>query len=259
MAFIRTKTQNGKNYYYLIESKLSSKSNTPRQKSKYLGKYQRACHIIEKLNISEDIKEIFLLSIKNKEQALNPDTYPLPINKYSCIVIDPPWFYELRKDDNTHRNRIPYLPMKIEEILKLPVPDLCDKEGTVLWLWFTNNHMLEASRCIQDWGFTLKTILTWEKISKNGTTRIGTGHWLRNCTEHCILATRGKVTSFSHSKKLTNEPTILKTRRREHSRKPEEFYTLVEHLCEGTKLEMFARQQREGWDTWGNEVNKFDS
>jgi N6-adenosine-specific RNA methylase IME4 len=259
MTFIRARTQNGKNYYYLIESKRSGESNTPRQKSKYLGKYQRACHIIEKLDIPKEVKEDFLLSIQKKEEELNPDAYNLPRKKYSCIVIDPPWFYELRKDDNTHRNRIPYPPMKIEEILKLPIPALCDEKGTVLWLWFTNNHMLEASSCIQHWGFTLKTILTWEKISKKGTTRIGTGHWLRNCTEHCILATHGNVTSFSHSKKLTNEPTILKAPRREHSRKPEEFYSLVEHLCEGTKLEMFARQQRKGWDTWGNEVNKFDS
>ncbi|HEY9635203.1 MAG TPA: MT-A70 family methyltransferase [Coleofasciculaceae cyanobacterium] len=258
MAFIRANTRNGKNYYSLVESKRVSGSNTPRQKSKYLGTYQKACLAIKELNISQDEKENFLLCIKEKEGKQNPDLYNLPTKKYSCIVIDPPWFYKLRKDDNTHRNRIPYPPMKIEEILKLPIPELCEEKGTVLWLWFTNNHMIEAGECIQKWGFTLKTILTWEKISKKGTTRIGTGHWLRNCTEHCILATHGNVTSFSHSKRLTNEPTILKAPRREHSRKPDEFYSLVEHLCDGTRLEMFARQQREGWDTWGNEVNKFD-
>src|SRR5579883_130287 len=179
--------------------------------------------------------------------------------QYQCIVIDPPWFYRLRKDDKTHRNRIPYPPMQIEEILELPIPDMCAEEGTVLWLWFTNNHLLEACDCIRHWGFELKTILTWEKVSKKGTPRIGTGHWLRNCTEHCILAVRGNVSSFSYSKKLTNESTILKAPRREHSRKPEEFYNLVDRLCNGTKLEMFARQKREGWDVWGNEVDKFDN
>lgn len=184
------------------------------------------------------------------------DKQDISAKTYSCVVIDPPWYYQLRKDDNTHRNRIPYPPMQPEEILRLPVPELCDKDA-VLWLWFTNNHMIEAANCISHWGFKLKTILTWEKVAKNGATRLGTGHWLRNCTEHCILATRGNVVSFSHSKRLTNQPTILKAERREHSRKPDEFYDLVEHLCTGSKLEMFARQKRIGWDAWGNEVDKF--
>lgn len=181
----------------------------------------------------------------------------LPNRTYQCLVIDPPWFYHLRNNDKTHRNKITYPAMQIEEILALPIPGLCDENGAVLWLWYTNNHVIEATDCIRHWGFQLKTILTWEKISQNGKTRLGTGHWLRNSTEHCILAVRGKVTSFSHSKKLTNQSTIIKAPRREHSRKPDEFYKLVEHLCEGTKLEMFARQRRVGWDYWGNEVDKF--
>ena len=174
------------------------------------------------------------IPVKNSKECL-------PSTTYNCLVIDPPWHYQLRKNDQTHRNKIPYTSLTIEEILALPIPQLCDPKGTVLWLWFTNNHLIEASRCLEHWGFNLKTILTWEKVSKNGTPRIGTGHWLRNCTEHCILATKGKVLSFSHTKKLTNQPTILKARRREHSRKPEEFYQLVEQLCEGTKLEIFRR------------------
>lgn len=180
------------------------------------------------------------------------------IGQYSCIVIDPPWFYKLRKDDVSHRNRIPYEPMRIEEILALPIKDLADPQGCVLWLWFTNNHMIEASQCLQEWGFTLKTLLTWEKVTKDGNPHIGTGHWLRNCTEHCALATKGKVKAFAGNT-LTNNSTILHARRREHSRKPEEFFQLVEKLCpEANKLEMFARQSRDGWVTWGNEATKFD-
>ncbi len=179
--------------------------------------------------------------------------------KYKCLVVDPPWFYHLRKNDKTHRNRIPYPPMKIEEILDLPIPKLCHKEGIVLWLWFTNNHMLEASQCLQVWGFEMKTILTWVKVSKAGNPRIGTGHWLRNCTEHCILATKGKPSSFSFQKLLTNQSTVLMAERREHSRKPEEFYQLVEHLCPESRFELFARTRRPGWDCWGNEVDKFSA
>ncbi|MBN3910570.1 MAG: adenine-specific DNA methyltransferase [Nostoc sp. NMS1] len=179
--------------------------------------------------------------------------------QYQCIVIDPPWFYRLRNQDKTHRNRINYKPMHIEEILSLPVPDLSDRTGSVLWLWYTNNHMVEAAQCLQTWGFELKTILTWEKVTKDGTkTHLGVGHWLRNSTEHCALAVRGNVKAFS-GRTLTNESTILHSPRREHSRKPENFYQLVDKLCPDiTKLEMFARESRDGWDCWGDQADLFD-
>ena len=179
--------------------------------------------------------------------------------QYQCIVIDPPWFYRLRNQDKTHRNRINYKPMHIEEILSLPVPDLSHPTGSVLWLWYTNNHMVEAAQCLQTWGFELKTILTWEKVTKDGTkTHLGVGHWLRNSTEHCALAVRGNVKAFS-GLTLTNESTILHSPRREHSRKPESFYQLVDKLCPDiTKLEMVARESRDGWDCWGDEALKFD-
>ncbi|UKP01139.1 MT-A70 family methyltransferase [Nostoc sp. UHCC 0870] len=179
--------------------------------------------------------------------------------QYQCIVIDPPWFYRLRSKDKTHRNRIPYEPMRTEEILALPIPELCDKSGCVLWLWFTNNHMIEAAQCLQVWGFELKTILTWEKVTKDGTkTHIGVGHWLRNSTEHCALAVRGNVKAFS-GRTLTNESTILHAKRREHSPKPPQFFELVDKLCpDMTKLEMFARESRDGWDSWGDEADLFD-
>jgi len=178
--------------------------------------------------------------------------------QYQCIVIDPPWFYRLRNQDKTHRNRIPYKPMKIEEILALPIPELCDPNGCVLWLWYTNNHMIEAAKCLETWGFDLKTILTWEKVTIAGTPHIGTGHWLRNCTEHCALGIRGNVKAFA-GRTLTNESTILRARRREHSRKPSAFLSMVDKLCPvERKLEMFAREERQGWDCWGDEANKFD-
>lgn len=178
--------------------------------------------------------------------------------QYQCIIIDPPWFYRLRSNDKTHRNRIPYKPMQTEEILALPVSELCDHNGCVLWLWYTNNHMIEAAQCLQHWDFTLKTILTWEKVTKVGNPHIGTGHWLRNCTEHCALAVRGNVKAFA-GRTLTNDSTILHAPRREHSRKPEIFHQLVDKLCpDMTKLEIFARESRDGWDCWGDEAGKFD-
>src|SRR5262245_65934682 len=96
--------------------------------------------------------------------------------------------------------------------------------------------MRDAFRVLDAWGFVEKTIVTWVKD------RMGTGDWLRGQTEHCILAVRGKPIVT-----LTNQTTVLHGPLREHSRKPDEFFALVEKLCPGTKLEMFCRRSREGW------------
>ena len=258
MSYIVASKRNSMNYYYIVDSVRTGKKTYPCQYRRYLGRYKQAIEKVNNLNIAQAEKEKFIINIQKKEEHSGNLLFNnLPDQKYSCIVIDPPWFYELRNKDLTHRNKIPYPPMKTEEILKLPIGSLSDPKGTVLWLWFTNNHILEASKCVEHWNFTIKTVLTWEKVAKNGNTRIGTGHWLRNCTEHCILATFGKVKSFSHLKKLTNQSTILHAQRREHSRKPDEFYELVEKLCDGNKLEMFARQKRQGWEAWGNQTDFF--
>jgi N6-adenosine-specific RNA methylase IME4 len=106
--------------------------------------------------------------------------------------------------------------------------------------------MRQAYQWRDAWGFTEKTILTWAKD------RMGVGDWLRGQTEHCILAVRGRPIVT-----LTNQTTILHAPLREHSRKPDEFYRLVESLCPGTRLEMFAREPRPGWAAWGAETEKF--
>ena len=177
---------------------------------------------------------------------------------YSALVIDPPWKYELRVTDKSHRNKIPYSSMSFEEISDLPIAQLAAPDGCVMFLWFTNNHMIEAAKLIEAWGFTHKGILTWEKISKKGNTRLGVGHWFRNSTEHCAIATKGKVLSFaSHSAIARKTTNLIKAERREHSRKPDEFYRLVEEVCTDSKLEMFARQRRQGWDCLGDQVDMF--
>ncbi len=258
MAFIAKRRVKGTNYYSLVKSlRVDGK---PRQEVlKHLGRYEDAVSEVSQLrSLSTAVKQGYLTRLAELEGLLDSEV-SLPKKAYECIVVDPPWYYGLRKNDKTHRNRIPYEPMQLEEILKLPIPELAAHGGCVLWLWFTNNHILEAGKCIEHWGFEVKTVLTWEKVSKAGATHIGTGHWLRNATEHCILAVRGQVTSFSTTKTLTNQPTIIKSPRREHSRKPDEFYDLVDCLCPNmTKLEMFARQKRPGWDVWGDQTEMFD-
>lgn len=166
-----------------------------------------------------------------------------PSGLYEVIVIDPPWAYEKRAEDESHRGRCPYPTMTVEEIksMKMPAADNC-----ILWLWTTNAFMHDAFHVLEAWGFTPKTILTWVKD------KIGLGDWLRGQTEHCILAVKGKPIVT-----LTNQSTVIYGPLREHSRKPDEFYQLVESLCPGRKLEMFARQKRDGWDVYGAETEKF--
>jgi N6-adenosine-specific RNA methylase IME4 len=109
--------------------------------------------------------------------------------------------------------------------------------------------MRHAFDIVEAWGFTQKTILTWVKD------RMGIGDWLRGQTEHCIMAVRGHLTTTP-----TNQTTVIHAPRREHSRKPEEFYALVEDLCPaaaGGRLDLFQRRPREGWQGHGNELQRF--
>lgn len=180
------------------------------------------------------------LKTRRQAEKLNTAPPPTPEGPFDVIVIDPPWTYDARGTDVTHRAANPYPSMKQEDLLALKIPA---KPNCVLWLWTTNAHMHEAYHLLEAWDFTPKTILTWAKD------QMGTGDWLRGKTEHCILATKGKPTVT-----LTNQTTLLQAHRGEHSAKPAEFYALVEGLCPGSRLDMFARGRRDGWFTFGDEV-----
>ena len=185
---------------------------------------------------------------------------PIASNEfYDCIAIDPPWQYDARVNDKTHRGRMDYPTMPIKDILALSVNQLA-ADNAVLWLWVTNSFLQEGFQCLDAWGFQYKTVLTWVKMSSKGTPHIGLGNWLRNATEQCLFAVKGDVKSFSKQGILKGDANVIFAPRREHSRKPEEFYELVSKLSpEGKKLEMFSRQRREGWDVWGLEVDKFSA
>ena len=176
-------------------------------------------------------------------EALPIPVISVPVGQFATIVVDPPWPYGSRAEDETHRARNPYPDLPLDDMARLEIPAADD---CILWLWTTNAFMHDAYHILEAWGFEPKTILTW------GKDRMGLGDWLRGQTEHCILAVKGspKVT-------LTNQTTLLCGPMREHSRKPDEFYALVEVLCPEPRLEMFARQTRDGWESHGNEIDKF--
>ena len=182
---------------------------------------------------------------RKAEQVEAVKTAKLPDGKFHVIVADPPWNYESRAADPTHRAANPYPSMSLADIKAMPVEDRAH-DNCILWLWTTNAFMVQAHEVAREWGFEVKTILTW------GKDRMGTGDWLRGQTEHCLMCVRGAPVVT-----LTNQTTLLRGPLREHSRKPNEFYALVEALCPGRKCELFSREDREGWQSFGAEVGLF--
>jgi DNA adenine methylase len=185
-----------------------------------------------------------LVSRRQAEQIAQ-EPPPPPAGTFRVLVADPPWPYDKRPGDPTQRGACDYPPMTLEDIRALPVGAIAHADS-VLWLWTTNAHLPDAFDVLRAWGFTHKTLLTWVKD------RMGCGDWLRGQTEHCLLAVRGQPTVT-----LTNETTVIHADAREHSRKPEDFYTLVESLCPGSKVELFARCRRPGWTAHGDQVGQF--
>jgi N6-adenosine-specific RNA methylase IME4 len=195
-----------------------------------------------------------------KQSIITTGLPPIPEKNYSLIVADPPWTYSLRESDRTHRNRTPYPNMSDADILNLPIGQIAAADAYLL-LWTTNNHLPLAFQCLESWGFTHKSMFTWVKTTKGSASnalkpKIGVGHYGRSCTEHFLVALKGKPKSFT-SLKLTNIPNVIHAPRTNHSQKPEEFFAIANRLGDalgGRKIELFARTRREGWDAWGAEV-----
>jgi N6-adenosine-specific RNA methylase IME4 len=183
------------------------------------------------------------LKVIRQAEAIRAEPPPFPGNgPYRVIVADPPWPYEVSKEDPSCRATHPYPQMSIRQICETDVGSLAH-DDSVLWLWTTNHHMREAFAILDAWGFEQKTILTWAKD------KMGRGDWLRGQTEHCILAVRGSPTV-----ELKNHTTLLCAPRRAHSEKPDEFYALVESLCPAPRYAyLWSRMARDGWDGHGDE------
>ncbi len=181
------------------------------------------------------------LVVAQKAKAIKAEPKPLPKGPFRVIVCDPPWKYD-RETDVTQRGTVSYPSLSIDDIKRLPVRK-CAHKDCILWLWATNAHLPYAFEIATAWGFEYKTMLTWAKQ------KMGMGDWLRGKTEHCLLCVRGKPTV-----QLTNQTTLLIANAGKHSAKPEEFYALVEKLCPGSKLEMYQRKARKGWQGWGDEA-----
>ena len=174
--------------------------------------------------------------------------------KFATILADPPWQFVNRtgKIAPEHGRLTRYPTMKVDEIAALPVERVAAPTAH-LYLWCPNALLPDGFAVMQAWGFTYKSNIVWHKVRKDGgSDGRGVGFYFRNVTELLLFGVRGKnARTLAPGRRQVN---FLATRKREHSRKPDEQYELIEACSRGPFLKLFARGTREGWTSWGDEI-----
>src|SRR5690606_6668440 len=178
--------------------------------------------------------------------------------KFGTILADPPWQFQNRtgKMAPEHKRLSRYPTMTLDAICDLPVEAVADARAH-LYLWVPNALLPEGLKVMEHWGFKYKSNLIWYKVRKDGgPDRRGVGFYFRNVTEILLFGVRGKdVRTLDAGRSQEN---IFATRKREHSRKPDEQYDVIEACSWGPRLEMFARGKRKGWTVWGNQSEEYE-
>jgi N6-adenosine-specific RNA methylase IME4 len=175
--------------------------------------------------------------------------------KFKTVLADPPWRFANRtgKMAPEHKRLNRYGTMTVEEICQLPVAEVLDRTAH-LYLWTPNALLPDALKVMQAWGFEYKTNIVWHKIRKDGgSDGRGVGFYFRNVTEVILFGVKGpSARTLAAGRRQVN---FMASRKREHSRKPDEQYELIESCSPGPYLEMFARGTRQKWTYWGNQAN----
>ena len=177
--------------------------------------------------------------------------------KFYTILADPPWQFENRtgKMAPEHKRLARYPTMVLQDVCELPVQDFA-QDTAHLYLWVPNALLPEGLKVMQSWGFKYKSNIIWSKIRKDGgPDRRGVGFYFRNVTEVLLFGVRGKNARTLPPGR--SQENIISTRKREHSRKPDEQYNLIERCSPAPRLELFARGPREGWTVWGNQSESY--
>lgn len=190
-----------------------------------------------------------------------PETFDqIPRKHYQCLYADVPWHHVSYSTKGQARSPSShYKTMSLEEISAMPIADLADKD-CFLFFWTTQPHLEQAFGILKRWGFTYSSLFqTWIKLNPKRAGvmfmtmqdfHMGQGFTTRKNLEICILAKRGKPKRLNR----TTRDFVIAARR-QHSRKPDEVIEAIEGFCVGPRLELFGRASREGWDTYGNEVD----
>ncbi|MBW7921193.1 MAG: S-adenosylmethionine-binding protein [Rubellimicrobium sp.] len=184
--------------------------------------------------------------------------------RFGTVMADPPWRFQNRtgKIAPEHKRLARYPTMELDEICALPVAQHLD-ERAHCYLWVPNALLPEGLKVLAAWGFDYKSHIVWQKVRKDGgPDGRGVGFYFRNVTELLLFGIRGKYArTLAPGRSQVNfieaeEPDgdLLKTRKREHSRKPDEQYAIIESCSWGPYLELFGRGRREGWTVWGNQA-----
>lgn len=179
-----------------------------------------------------------------------------PNDKFGTILADPPWKFINRtgKMAPEHKRLYRYQTMTNDEIKALPVEDLALPKAH-LYLWVPNALVQLGLEVMNLWGFTYKTNLIWYKVRKDGgPDRRGVGFYFRNVTEMVLFGVRGSLRTLQPGRSM---PNIISSMKREHSRKPEELYSVIEECSPGPYLELFNRVPRNGWTSWGDQTGDY--
>ena len=190
------------------------------------------------------------LKIQEVKKKIEEENLVQPDKKYHAIAIDPPWAYNEKGgfssddyDASSNRGAVDYPTMTIEQIKNIELPEAKD---CVLFLWTTHAFLKDSFDILEGWGYNYKATLVWDKV------KMGIGRTVRMQVEFCLIGIKGNpIINGSSERDIITEP------RREHSRKPEAFYEMVERMCVGNKLDYFSRQNRLNWDHYGAEQNQF--
>lgn len=224
--------------------------NTPNQSALY-KKYTQPSAAKAALTIPRNIRLLLELAMTSIETLL----MAAKGQKFKTILADPPWQFQNRtgKVAPEHGRLNRYGTMALSDICRLPVEEI-SADTAHLYLWVPNALLPDGLRVMSEWGFTYKSNLVWHKVRKDGgSDGRGVGFYFRNVTEVILFGVRGR-----HARTLDparSQVNMIQTRKREHSRKPDEQYALIETCSPGPYLEMFARGNRNGWTVWGNQAD----
>ena len=178
--------------------------------------------------------------------------------KFHTILADPPWRFANRtgKMAPEHRRLNRYATMDLKDIKALPVAEIVEDPGH-LYLWVPNALLSEGLEVLRSWGFEYKSNIVWHKVRKDGgSDGRGVGFYFRNVTELVLFGVRGKnARTLAPGRRQVN---LISTQKREHSRKPDELYDVIEACSTGPFLELFARDTRKGWVGWGNQATDYE-
>ncbi len=197
--------------------------------------------------------------MKESPYPLRPDVEPAPMPRtpggFKTVLADPPWRFANRtgKVAPEHRRLDRYSTMNLDAIKRIPVAS-CISDNAHLYLWVPNALLPEGLAVMDSWGFRYVSNLVWAKRRKDGgPDGRGVGFYFRNVTELLLFGVRGSMRTLSPARRQVN---MIETRKREHSRKPDEQYDVIEACSPGPRLELFARHPRAGWTVWGDEADE---